>query len=47
MEGANRIQYDGLVIEYDTVPGGTLDGFNLGKTVTHEAGHVSFQHLTW
>ncbi|HEX8867957.1 MAG TPA: zinc metalloprotease [Lentzea sp.] len=30
---------DGVVIDYDTVPGGVLEHFNLGKTLTHETGH--------
>jgi hypothetical protein len=30
---------DGLVIDYRTVPGGSIAGFNLGYTATHEAGH--------
>jgi len=30
---------DGVVIQYATVPGGTLSPFNQGRTLTHEAGH--------
>jgi hypothetical protein len=30
---------DGVVIDYDTVPGGVTANFNLGKTLTHETGH--------
>jgi hypothetical protein len=30
---------DGVVIDYDTVPGGVTENFNLGKTLTHETGH--------
>ena len=32
-------QDDGLVIRYSTLPGGTKAPTNLGRTVTHEAGH--------
>ncbi|EJD37484.1 metalloprotease [Auricularia subglabra TFB-10046 SS5] len=30
---------DGIVIKYSTLPGGSEENFNLGKTVVHEAGH--------
>jgi hypothetical protein len=30
---------DGIVIDFDSMPGGTIEGFNLGHTATHEAGH--------
>ncbi|CAE6521325.1 unnamed protein product [Rhizoctonia solani] len=30
---------DGVVLRYSTVPGGSFDGANLGKTLTHEVGH--------
>ena len=30
---------DGIVIDFDSMPGGNIEGFNLGHTATHEAGH--------
>jgi hypothetical protein len=31
--------WDGIVIDFDSMPGGKIEGFNLGHTATHEAGH--------
>lgn len=30
---------DGIVVSFDTLPGGSRERFNLGKTAVHEAGH--------
>jgi hypothetical protein len=30
---------DGIVVNFDSLPGGTIARFNLGQTATHEAGH--------
>jgi hypothetical protein len=31
--------HQGIVIHYESLPGGNKDGFNLGRTATHETGH--------
>ncbi|KAJ7581314.1 hypothetical protein C8J56DRAFT_262311 [Mycena floridula] len=30
---------DGVVLNYQTLPNGLIDGYNLGQTLTHEVGH--------
>jgi pregnancy-associated plasma protein-A len=38
-EYARHPDIDGIRVAYDTVPGGSAENFNLGKTATHETGH--------
>ncbi|KAH7029566.1 uncharacterized protein B0I36DRAFT_245981 [Microdochium trichocladiopsis] len=37
--GTDNFIQDGCTILHSTVPGGSLDGYNLGHTTTHEVGH--------
>lgn len=36
---SNNPQNDGIVIQYSTLPGLAGPPYNLGRTITHEAGH--------
>lgn len=37
--GKNGVTADGVVIHYDTLPGGQYKPYNLGRTTIHEIGH--------
>ena len=44
--GANADE-QGVVIDYGSFPGGSLVGFNKGKTMTHEIGHYFNLYHIW
>ncbi|PWN43886.1 hypothetical protein IE81DRAFT_287955, partial [Ceraceosorus guamensis] len=36
---------DGIIVDYRTVPGGTIPSFNMGRSISHETGHwVGLEH---
>ncbi|OAA37903.1 Peptidase M43, pregnancy-associated plasma-A [Metarhizium rileyi] len=39
IEGTDVLAQDGCIVHVDTLPGGLIEKFNLGKTAVHEVGH--------
>ncbi|CAA7263730.1 unnamed protein product [Cyclocybe aegerita] len=46
-EYAKDPQRDGVIVHHASVPGGSLAAYNLGRTLTHEAGHWMGLYHTW
>jgi hypothetical protein len=45
--GSSSLNEQGVVIDFGCIPGGSLSGFNKGKTLTHEIGHYFNLYHTW
>ena len=45
--GSTTLGEQGVVIDYGCIPGGSLSGFNKGKTLTHEIGHYFNLYHIW
>ena len=45
--GSSAAAEQGVVIQFNTVPGGNLSPYNKGRTLVHEAGHYFFLYHIW
>lgn len=45
--GSTSLDEQGVVIDYASIPGGSLSGYNKGKTMTHEIGHYFNLYHIW
>ena len=45
--GAGTDDEQGVVADYRSIPGGSLSGYNGGKTITHETGHYFNLYHIW
>ena len=45
--GSTDANEQGVVVDYGSLPGGPLTGFNKGKTLTHEIGHYFNLYHIW
>ena len=45
--GSGPLNEQGVVIDFASIPGGSLTGFNKGKTLTHEIGHYFNLYHIW